>query len=170
MNGMGRDCGPACALEQALLPGLVPSSRRTWAFAQYNVVQDAGHAIGSLCGALPFILRSLLGADLLASYRWAFLVYALINLAAAAVYATLSSQSEVRTAGPAGIAAAPSLSPHSRRVVTKLCALFGIDSLGGGFLGGAIKIAYELLLYGSFRQLKPPEEEGSGRISEQGDP
>ena len=98
MNGMGRDRGPACALEQALLPGLVPASGRTWAFAQYNVVQDAGHAIGSLSGAIPYLLRSFMGVELLASYRLAFAVYALINLAAAAIYASLSSRSEIRTA------------------------------------------------------------------------
>ena len=138
MNGMGRDRGPACALEQALLPGLVPPARRTWAFAQYNVVQDAGHAIGSLSGAIPYLLRSLLGVELLASYRLAFLVYALINLGAAAIYAALSGQSEVRTAEEPGSAAGPALSPRSRAIITRLCALFGLDSLGGGFLGGAL--------------------------------
>ena len=42
LNGMGTDRSAAFALEQAIIPGLVPDGRRTWTFAWYNVVLDTG--------------------------------------------------------------------------------------------------------------------------------
>ena len=61
LNGMGRDRGPALALEHAVLPGIVGADERTRAFAWYNVVQDAGHAFGGLLAGLPALLRPALG-------------------------------------------------------------------------------------------------------------
>src|SRR5689334_12225094 len=56
LNGMGRDRGPAGALEQALLPDVVEAKNRTWTLAWYNVVLDAGHALGALAATLPTLL------------------------------------------------------------------------------------------------------------------
>jgi MFS family permease len=146
MNGMGRDRGPAFALEQGLLPAVVPERRRTWVLAQYNLVLDAGHAIGALAGAVPVVLRWWLHAELLASYRMAFGLYAALNVLAAVLYLGLSPAIE-RESGvaalerrAAGVQARGSarLSPRSRRVVTRLSALLSLDALGGGFLGGAL--------------------------------
>jgi MFS family permease len=44
VNGMGRDRGPASALDQAILPAVVSDNQRTWALAWYNVAVDSGHA------------------------------------------------------------------------------------------------------------------------------
>ncbi|HLB86480.1 MAG TPA: MFS transporter, partial [Terriglobales bacterium] len=38
LNGMGTDRTAAFAMEQAIVPGLVPDQRRTWALSWYNVV------------------------------------------------------------------------------------------------------------------------------------
>src|SRR5262245_29566321 len=48
LNGMGTDRSAAFALEQAIIPGLVPDIRRTWTLAWYNVVLDTGGAVGAL--------------------------------------------------------------------------------------------------------------------------
>ena len=78
VNGMGRDRGPAAALEQSLLPATTTPTGRTRAFAWYTALQDAGSAAGSLA-ALAF--GSALGAGLL--------VHALLLATAATLYLRL---------------------------------------------------------------------------------
>ena len=56
VNGMGRDRGPAGAIEQAILPETTDASSRTWVLAVYNVVIDVGHAAGAAAAALPSLL------------------------------------------------------------------------------------------------------------------
>ena len=55
LNGMGRDRGPASALEQAVLPATTSDERRTWTMAAYNAAVDGGHAVGALGAALPTV-------------------------------------------------------------------------------------------------------------------
>ena len=140
INGMGRDRSAASALEQAIVPGAISDDRRTWAMAWYNLVLDAGHALGALGALAPYLLRRWLGVNLIASYQLAFVFFAAVNLLSAILYLFLSPQVEVVRAGAAkGIAA--KVSPQSKKIVTRLAALFSLDGLGGGFLTGAL-IAY----------------------------
>jgi predicted MFS family arabinose efflux permease len=127
VNGMGRDRGPAGTLEQAILPETTDARRRTWTLAWYNLVLDCGHAFGGLAAALP------------TTHRLMFMVCAGSSLGCALPYAALSKRVEVM----ATAAGATSFEKDSetRRAVVKLAALFGIDSLGGGFLSSAL-IAY----------------------------
>ena len=134
LNGMGRDRGPAGTLEQAILPETTDAPRRTWTLAWYNLVLDCGHAFGGLAAALP------------ASHRLMFALCAGSALVSTIPYVALSRQVEVPL---------PSVTPtlkvratgdwdsdrETKRAVMKLAALFGIDSLGGGFLSSAL-IAY----------------------------
>lgn len=147
VNGMGRDRGPAFTLDQALLPETIPPETRTGAFAAYNLVLDSGHALGSLLAGLPFALRRWAELNVLDSYRATWLLAAALALLSAILYALLSRRSEV-----APPERRERLSPPSRRVVAKLAALFGLDSLGGGFLTGA------LLSYWFFRRFGAGEE------------
>jgi MFS family permease len=133
LNGMGRDRGAALVIEQAILPATVSDAERTRAFAWYNVLQDAGHALGSLLAAGPALLRAGFRLDELHALRIAMLFAALLSLAAAAVYPRLS-----RTVEPAGGARRPPLSPQTRRTLWKISSLFTLDSLGGGFLTAAL--------------------------------
>src|SRR5262245_4543483 len=48
LNGMGTDRSAAFAIEQAAIPGLVSDKQRTWTLSWYNVVLDAGGALGAL--------------------------------------------------------------------------------------------------------------------------
>ncbi|MGH9603205.1 MAG: MFS transporter [Terriglobales bacterium] len=156
VNGMGRDRGPASALEQAIIPEAIPAERRTWALAWYNIVLDAGHALGALAGALPLLLRTRFEVDLLPSYQITFGVYGGLGIVGALLYAFLSPQIEVRgarppSAGPDELRGAarpalldgvsPAISPEGKRVVTRLSALFFVDAFAGGFLTNAL-LAY----------------------------
>src|SRR5207249_4188568 len=67
VNGMGRDRSAALAMEQALLPGTTGDEQRTRAFAWYNVLQDAGHALGGLVAGMPALLGGAAGLAPLAA-------------------------------------------------------------------------------------------------------
>jgi len=152
LNGMGRDRGAAYALEQAIIPETATAERRTWALAWYNLVIDAGHALGALAGLAPFLFRHWLGLDVLASYQLTFGLYAGLNLLAAILYLGLSSEIEVPRGEMSLSASASKISPSSKRIVTRLAALSGLDSLGGGFLTSA------LIAYWFFRRFGVGEE------------
>ena len=137
LNGMGADRSATFALEQAIIPSLVPNEWRTWALSWYNVLLDGGGALGALGAALPPLLQHWSGHDLNTAYRWIFLGYAAVQLLIAAFYLLLSAHVEV----PAAKIAPRPVSPETKRTVRRLAALFSLDALGGGFLGDAI-VAY----------------------------
>ncbi|MGH8560562.1 MAG: MFS transporter, partial [Nevskiales bacterium] len=94
VNGMGRDRGAALILDQVILPATVSDTQRTASFAWYNVLQDAGHAIGGLAAGLPVLFLRLDGMDEVTALQYAVLVYAgLLGLSALA-YARLSPAAE----------------------------------------------------------------------------
>lgn len=130
-NGMGRDRGAALVIEQAILPATVGDAERTQAFAWYNVLQDAGHALGSLAAGLPVLLTTA-GLGALDASRVAVLVTASFAVATAGFYLRLSPTVELGT--PARL----TVSPATRGILTKISALFALDALGGGFLTTAL--------------------------------
>lgn len=132
LNGMGRDRGAALVLEQAMLPATTDDAGRTGAFARYNLLMDAGHALGALAAALPDILVALAGLGEAAAHRAAFGLYAALLAAGLPFYAGLSARVDRQAAAP------PRLAPESRRVLLRISALFAVDSVAGGFLGGAL--------------------------------
>lgn len=133
VNGMGRDRSGWLIIEQAVLPDTGTDRERTAVFARYNVVQDAGHALGSALAALPAMLTAQFGVAALSSYRWTFGLYAALLAATVLLYLGLSPAVEAPRR-----AAAVTLSPPSARLLAKICALFAIDSLGGGFMTTAL--------------------------------
>ena len=145
LNGMGRDRGAASALDQAILPETVPDHRRTWALAWYNLVLDGGHALGALAAIVPTILVTTTEFGARTAHQLTYLTCAGAMLLCVVPYASLSDRIEVRTSSFPLIARAP-LDARSKRVVTRLAVLFGLDSLGGGFLNSA------LIAYWSFRE------------------
>ena len=132
VNGMGRDRGAALILEQALLPATVSDAKRTLAFAQYNVLQDLGHALGGLLAGLP----ALLAADGVRSQAEAsgltVVLYSLLSLLPLGAYAFLSRA--VTTPQHERVR----LAPASRRILWRISSLFALDSLAGGFLTTAL--------------------------------
>ncbi len=140
LNGMGRDRGAASALEQAMLPSVTPADRRTWGLAWYNLVLDAGHAFGALAAVMPTVLVRGAQLSTLAAHRVTLWTCAGAMIAAVLPYLLLTPRVEAPRQR-ADTAGAARLSPDSRRKITRLAALFGVDSLGGGFLNSAL-IAY----------------------------
>ncbi len=133
LTGFGKDRGAMLALESAALPGTTDDAGRTRTFAWHAVLQDVGQALGGLLAALPTLLRELGAADELGSYRAAILLYALLTVASLPFYLALSARVE-RDAGSRPVP----LSRKSRTILAKICALFAIDGIGGGFLGSAL--------------------------------
>lgn len=137
LNGMGTDRSAAFALEQAIIPGLVPDARRTWSLAWYNLVLDSAGALGALAAGFPFLANRWWGLDVMTAYERLFAGYVFLNVLSGAICLLLSGNVEtVRGAGPEREAAA--ISPETRSTVAKLASLFAIDSLGGGLLTDAL--------------------------------
>ncbi len=157
LNGMGRDRGAAAALDQAILPGTTSEDRRTWTLAWYNLSLDAGHALGALGGAAPSVLSRLLGMSALEAHRATFLVCAGAVAASIVCYALLAESVELKhrievlcqtrpvqaeTPVEQNFSSVHHAQPQrTRALITRLTLLFGLDSLGGGFLNTSL-VAY----------------------------
>ncbi len=151
LNGIGRDRGPASAIEQALLPATTSDERRTWTMAWYNAAMDSGHAIGALGAALPTLFASTLNVTADRGHVLTFMIcgaavalstipYALLRPSVekpASANASTSAQSATAGKPMAGDA----VDPHTRGIVRRIATLFAIDSVGGGFLSSAL-VAY----------------------------
>jgi MFS family permease len=135
VNGMGRDRGAALVVEQSVLPATVTDGQRTLAFAQYNVLQDIGHAAGSLLAAAPVLMQRFTALDAAQSLKASVFVYAALSLLPILAYLRLSDRVEVPRAPSVAV------SPATRKVLYKLSGLFAIDAVGGGFLTTAL-LAY----------------------------
>jgi hypothetical protein len=119
-------------------------------FAWYNVVLDTAGSLGALAAALPLVLQHWLSLPLLTSYRTVFLGCAMTGVVGAVLYGFASDAVEV-SKSPAE-ALPYHISPATRKVVTKLAALFSLDAFGGGFLTDA------LVSYWFFRRFGIAEE------------
>jgi hypothetical protein len=132
-NVHGRDRGAIPILEQALFPATTSGADRTRVFAWYNVLLDAGYAIGGLLAALPTLFEMSLGLATLDAMRITLALFCVLYAAAAILYGTLPAH-------PPGAAPVSlrQLSPESKPIVTKISLLFLLDSFGGGFIGSAL--------------------------------
>jgi MFS family permease len=137
LNGMGSDRSPSFALEQAMIPGLVPDEKRTWALAWYSVALDASGAVGALAAGIPVLLQRWWGIDVATGYRELFIGYAGLHLLSAALYLFLSHEVEVPRISLPG-KPVQRISPETKSTVSRLASLFALDSLGGGFLSDAL--------------------------------
>lgn len=132
VNGMGRDRGAALVLEQGALPATVSDRERTLTFARYNVLQDIGHALGSLLAGAPALFAHA-GFDASHAHRAAILIYVALSFLPLLAYARLTPAIESRH-----LELARRISPQTRATLTRICALFAIDAIAGGFLTTAL--------------------------------
>lgn len=151
VNGMGTDRSAAYALEQAVIPGLVPAEKRTWSLAWYSLVLDSSGAVGALAAGIPAVEQRLWHVDLNIAYRNVLIGYAAINVLSGLFYLFLSPEVEVSRASLSGLAK-PAISPAAKSTIARLSGLFAIDALGGGFLVDA------LVAYWFFRRFGIAEE------------
>jgi MFS family permease len=129
-NGMGRDRGAALVLEQALLPATGTSHDRTRTIAWYTMLQDFGHALGAL---LPGLLSVMSKPDAGASSGVTLGVLGALSLVALLIYLQLDVGSL-----PPSRSEPQRISARSRGILARICALFAIDALAGGFLTTAL--------------------------------
>lgn len=132
LNGMGRDRGAALVLEQAALPATTDDAGRTRVVAGYTMLQDVGHGLGALAAGLPTLLvRS--GWSPTDATGVALGATALIGLLSIPLYGFAGRALDVGS-----VPTPRAVSPSSRRHLARLSALFGLDSLAGGFLTTAL--------------------------------
>jgi len=154
LNCIGRDRGPASALEQALLPSTTTDQRRTWTMAWYNAAMDSGHAIGALGAALPTLFVSTLHVSADRGHTLTFMICGAAVALSTIPYALLRSSvehasAEASPSAPSAMGdktagtqmAGDAVDPHTRGIVRRIATLFAIDSVGGGFLSSAL-VAY----------------------------
>jgi MFS family permease len=133
----GHEVGPFLSVEQAALAQVVPDKSRTTLFAWYTLAGSMATALGSLAGGtLVYLLQraSLAPVD---AFRSVVLLYAVLGVTLAVLFARLSRESESRPAAAPeqpGILVALSGLHRSRDTVWKLSALFALDAFGGGFV------------------------------------
>ncbi|MBI5709034.1 MAG: MFS transporter [Candidatus Eisenbacteria bacterium] len=144
VNGMGRDRGAALVVEQAALPSTTSDRDRTRAIAWYNVLQDAGHAAGSLLAGLPGLLQHAGGLASLPALRLSLGVPALLALAGFALYLGLT-----RAVEPPAPGEPLRVTPATRGVLWRIGSLFALDALGGGFLTTALLSLYFFQRFGA---------------------
>lgn len=133
LNGMGRDRGAALVIEQAMLPSTATDAERTRAIARYTMLQDLGHALGSLLAGLPTLLGAWAGSRDAAVDRALLLGCAALHASTAWLYLRLGADVEAPSAPTRR-----SLSPASRGVLLRISSLFAVDALAGGFLTTAL--------------------------------
>ncbi len=126
------EVGPFLSLEQAILPQASSAEGRTDAYAWYNLVGSFAAAVGALLTGLAATFAVLLGGDLIAGIHAMFLWYAFTGLLSVALAAALSPAVEA-PASPAPLER-QTLSPEGRRAVSRMVALFALDSFAGGMI------------------------------------
>ncbi len=137
----GKDIGGMLPLEQAGLARVVAADRRTAVYAIYNLIAAVGTALGALAAGL-FAGHGTGGILSPPAWRLALILYGLLGLALAILYTRLTPAVE---GGGSAVRSAP-LGP-SRKIVTRLTALFGVDALAGGLVVQGIVV---VLLHNRF--------------------
>ncbi len=146
LNGMGRDRGAALVIEQAMLPATATDETRTRTIARYTMLQDVGHAVGSLLAGLPTFVGASSPLEGAAADRALLSGCAALAFVSLLLYRRLAPGIEVGAS-----AAGPALSAASRRILVRISSLFAVDSLAGGFL------TTSLLSYFFFERFKVSE-------------
>jgi predicted MFS family arabinose efflux permease len=134
------ESGPFTSIEQSMLPNVTPQRRHARMFANYNAIATLAGSFGALAAGGPKLLRDAL-PGLPADQRF-FLAFVPVALFGLAFALALSPDVESQRREPGW---RPPLSPESRRVVARLCALFAVDAFAGGFVVQSF-IAYWLRL------------------------
>jgi len=136
----GVEAGPFLAVEQAVLSERASGHKRTGLLAWYNVVGSLFAALGAgAAGLIPHLLRQH-GWTQIEAFRAVFWIYAAIGIALMFVAAGMNR--DIEAARPTVVRGKVVMGLHrSKGIVAKLCLLFGVDALAGGF------IVQQLLVY-----------------------
>ncbi|KAA8916593.1 hypothetical protein TRICI_001219 [Trichomonascus ciferrii] len=153
----GDETGPFKSVEESTLAHLTTYDDRSDIFAWYGVMGTAGSALGSLGGG--FVIDYLQNhMTKLEAYRWVFWIYTILSVLKFLLNCCLSSKCEENNTADDEREALiqrrhsegeednhktyGGLSKETLKTVTKLCILFGIDSIGGGFMPNSWVVVY----------------------------
>lgn len=130
------ESGPFTTLEQPMLASDLAGGRQIAGFGLYNAVATVSGSLGALAAGLPGLVQHWWPSSP-PGQRY-FLVFVPVALAGALVAARLSPAVEAPAVQQPAVPqpAVPRHGPvgRSRPVIYRLCGLFALDSLGGGFV------------------------------------
>ncbi len=142
MNPTSGDASVFLPLEQTALTQTVAPLRRTALFARYSLIGSLAGALGTLAAAAPDMAADIAGWTRLGTMQLMFALYAGLGVVTLLLYRPLSPAIEVKEA------TRHQPLQQSKRLVYGLAALFGMDSLGTGFL---VQSLLALWLYQRFQ-------------------
>lgn len=154
------EVGPFLTLEQAILPQTAPWPRRNLLFGIYNTVGGLAGAAGALFAAVPALLQSWFGLTELAALRLMFVLYAVLAGIALLLILRLSDRVEL---APEERSRGGKLQ-KSKPIVMRLSAVFGLDSLAGGFVVQSLIAFWFHLRWGAGPELLGPIFLGVGLL------
>src|SRR4051794_17508798 len=151
INVTGSETGSFLSLEQAILPQTIKEiKKRNTLFGIYNMVGTFAMSAGVLLSGLPNVIQYYYQLNNVQSIKPLFLIYAILGSVVLLIYLNLSNKIEVErlnhhkddekrqkkttTIKNGTKSTAKTLSPKSKEIITKLSALFAIDSFAGGFV------------------------------------
>ncbi len=147
INVTGTEVGSFLSIEQAIIPQTCADKKRNSAFALYNMLGTFAMSAGVLVGGLPEYLQTALGLSEPASVKPLFLLYSALGVSTIVIYALMSRRIEIRSDAHKR-PVLHVLSPESRKIVTKLSVLFGVDSFAGGFVIQSILAYWFFIKFG----------------------
>lgn len=121
------ESGPFTTLELSMLSGRLDANAMATGFGWYNAIAAAAGSLGALCAALPDLTRKI-WSEAPTNRVWFLL---LLPVAATGVIIARRLSPSVELAG--GRSKAAPLA-KSRRTVTLLAGLFGLDAFAGSFV------------------------------------
>jgi MFS family permease len=142
MNPTSGDASIFLPLEQTVLAQCAEPRQRTALFARYSVIGSVAGALGVLAAAVPDLIVAGLSIGRIGAIQAMFAFYALLAIVDLWLYRPLSPAIELQEAAP------PAPLGESKRIVYGLAALFGMDSIGTGFL---VQSLLALWLYQRFQ-------------------
>ena len=153
INVTGSETGSFLSLEQAILPQTIKEiKKRNTLFGIYNMVGTFAMSAGVLLSGLPNVIQYYYQINNVQSIKPLFLIYAILGSVVLLIYLNLSNKIEIErlnhhkddekrqkktttmTITNETKSTAKTLSPKSKEIITKLSALFAIDSFAGGFV------------------------------------
>lgn len=139
LNPSSGDVSVFLPLEHARIAASATGHERTSLFARYSVLGAVCAAGGALAAGVPDWLARHFGIARLTGLEAMFVVYALVGVAVAAIYAG-------DRIDPASARVAP-LGP-SRGIVVRLATLFSVDSFAGGLVVNSLLALWLLQRFG----------------------
>ena len=147
INVTGSETGSFLSLEQAILPQTIKDlKKRNTAYSIYNMLGTFAMSAGVLLSGLPNVIQNYYHLSNVQSIKPLFLLYSMLGLIVMLIYLNLSNKIEIGILKDKNNikkkqnrtneikSTTKTLSPKSKQIITKLSALFAIDSFAGGFV------------------------------------